>query len=167
MVVHLRGCFLIMYALITLKKSDDEVKLLVPVAIDLSIVTVAIADIFALNHLMRTALKDFMSDYSSQIKSLSDKLIQLRNAGVIGYPLDARDALLYALDNNIDIESELEINCDEKKHGNTGNKNSVKEVKKEAFIKIRFEPEPEQTPEQEKAAAVEKLNANMEKAAAV
>lgn len=99
--------------LIVLKKADKTIELLVTDDFDLALITANAAALFSYKAVFEKSLKDFWADHSAEIDRYKPIIDQLKNAGIIGYPVTAaKDALLYAVDKKIDIESVMEIRCD-------------------------------------------------------
>ena len=99
--------------LITLKKADKTIELLVTDDFDLALITAKVAALFDYKTVFEQALKDFLNDHSAEINRYKPMLDELKVTGVVGYPVTpGKDARLYAADRKISIDSELEIMCD-------------------------------------------------------
>lgn len=76
-------------------------------------------------------LMDATEEDTRRLTQMKDELSEfIEDSGVIGAPFDNHDALLYALDRNVDYKV-LEI------HGNTGKANAAKEEVKQSQIQMR------------------------------
>jgi hypothetical protein len=95
--------------IISLVHDGDVIELLVNDGFDLSLVTANAQKLFELKGLMQEAMTNLFCDYSKEIDTYKDMTTDLRAAGALGYPLDARDPRLYAIDTGIAIESELTL----------------------------------------------------------
>jgi hypothetical protein len=96
--------------IIILKKGAEKIELLINAAADIAIITENTAAIFELAALYRQAFTDFMTDCNRDFEKFELMTDALISAGIIGYPITPmKDARLYALDNKITIDSEIEI----------------------------------------------------------
>jgi|GEM_PF-2357432 len=98
--------------LLSITKNNSVIKLLSSASNCISAITDCIDNLFELNELLKKSMADYQSDYSAQIKELKAKVAHLKDLGIIGFPLDLRDAELYALDKKLNISEELALNYD-------------------------------------------------------
>jgi hypothetical protein len=100
--------------LLILKRQNTQIDLLVNDNLDMSIITENLSLLFEIDTLYKTALKNFMQDYTAEFAKYTDLINMLKSQDIIGFPVTPmKDARLYALDRQISINYELEIACNE------------------------------------------------------
>jgi hypothetical protein len=98
--------------LIILKRKNAKIELLVNDDVDVSLITANADDLFNFKDVFEKAMTDFMSDHSAAMDQYQPMIDELKASGVVGYPVTpGKDALLYAADRKIAIQTELEILC--------------------------------------------------------